>query len=193
MAKVITTMSAQTFLTLSQIAIALGLIISALGGYGAYHFQKIVETEKEGTARPTIDLCHRGISVREVGPEKLYFDIPYCAGKDANAYNVKLEPAVILRVEDGFRVLSGFGDSFPDGITLSYETGKSMSFSLHPVGNAALTDMFIGVRGTYTNQNGSSMYHVFDVFKRNAITGQWVRTLGDEDRRARAFFNSIRR
>jgi hypothetical protein len=186
-------MTTQTLLTLSQMAIAFGLIISALGGYGAYHYKEALDAEKEALVRPTIDLCHRGIAVTEVEQDKLYFDIPYCSGKNANAYNVKLEPAVILRLEDGFRLLADFRDSFPEGITLTYETGKSMSFSLHPISKAALGQMYIGVRGSYTNQSGSSTYHVFDIFKLNTISGEWVRTLGDEDRSARAFFKSLSR
>lgn len=150
----------------------------------SYHY-------KESAVRPTIDLCHRGIAVTEVEPDKLYFDIPYCSGKNANAYNVKLEPAVIVRRDDGFRLLAGFGDSFPEGITLSYETGKSMSFALHPISKAFLDQMYIGVRGSYTNQSASSTYHVYDVFKLNTITGQWVRALGEEDRSARSFLQSV--
>ncbi|MFZ3377125.1 MAG: hypothetical protein WA183_16375 [Chthoniobacterales bacterium] len=66
-----------------------------------------------------------------------------------------------------------------------------MSFTLHPITKDLLGQTYIGVRGSYTNQSGSSTYHVFDVFKLNTITGQWVRTLGEEDRSARAFFQSI--
>jgi hypothetical protein len=184
-------MNAQTLLTLSQVAIALGLIISALGGYGAYHYKEILDAEKEASAKPIVDLCHRGIAVTEVEQDKLYFDIPYCSGKNANAYNVNLQPAVILRVDDDFRLLIGFGDSWPDGTALSYETGKSMSFGLRPISKALLSEMYIGVRGSYTNQSGASTYHVFDIFKLNTVTGEWVRTMGEEDRRARAFFKSI--
>ena len=39
-------MTYQSLQTLSQIAIAAGLIISALGGYGAYYYGKKVDEEK---------------------------------------------------------------------------------------------------------------------------------------------------
>lgn len=184
-------MTPQMLLTLSQAAIALGLIISALGGYGAYYYQKTVDAQEEALTKPTVDLCHRGISVTEVDAEKLYFDIPYCSGKGVNAYNVKLEPAVALRVDGGLKLLSPFGDSFPDGIALSYETGKSMQFTLHPITKDAVNYMYIAVRGSYTNEGGRSTYRVFDIFKLNGIKGEWVRTLGDEDRGARAFFDAL--
>ncbi len=184
-------MTYQALQTLSQVAIAVGLVMTGLGGYGAYYYQKKIDAEKERSIKPTVDLCHRGISVTEVGDKKLYFDIPYCSGKDANAYNVKLETGVILRTGNGFNVLAGFGESFPDNITLSYETGKSMSFSLHPVSYDSLANMYIGVRGSYTNESGNSTYSVFDVFKFNLIKKEWVRTLGDEDKTVRAFFTQM--
>lgn len=141
--------------------------------------------------RPFIDICHRGISVTEIEKEMLYFDIPYCSGKNANAYNVKLETGIILTIDDGFKVLAKFGDSFPDNITLSYETGKSMSFSLRPLSYQYLPNIYIGVRGTYTNKSGTSIFPVFDVFKFSPVTNDWVRTLGDEDKRARDFLETI--
>ena len=88
-------MTYQTLQTLSQGVIALGLIMAALGGYGAYYYQKKIDSQKEKPTKPVIDLCHRGISVTEVGDGKLYFDIPYCSGKNSNAYNFKL--ALFLR------------------------------------------------------------------------------------------------
>lgn len=141
--------------------------------------------------RPIIDICHRGISVTEVEEEKLYFDIPYCSGKNANAYNVKLETGIILNTDDGFKILAGFGDSFPDNIILSYETGKSMSFTLHPLSYRHLSNIYIGVRGNYTNKSGTSIFPVFDVFKFNRVKREWARTLGDEDKRARDFLGTM--
>jgi hypothetical protein len=141
--------------------------------------------------RPIIDICHRGISVTEVEKEKLYFDIPYCSGKSANAYNVRLETGIILHTGDGFEVLVRFGDSFPDNITLSYETGKSMSFTLNPLSYKSLSNIYIGVRGSYTNESRTSTYPVFDVFKFNRIKNEWVRTLGEEDKSVRAFFETM--
>jgi hypothetical protein len=94
-------------------------------------------------------------------------------------------------VETGFKILVEFGDSFPDNITLSYETGKSMSFSLHPLRYDSVAIMYIGVRGSYSNESGTSTYPVFDVFKFNSIKKEWVRTLGDEDRSVRAFFTQM--
>ena len=184
-------MTYQTFQTLSQVAIAIGLIISALGGYGAYYYQKKIDNEKERSIRPIVDLCRRGISVTDVGDEKLSFDIPYCSGKNANAYNVKLETGIILRVGNEFKILMGFGDSFPDNITLSYETGKTMLFTLYPLSHNSLPNIYIGVRGSYRNESGSSTYRVFDVFKFNPIKKEWVRTLGEEDRSVRAFFETM--
>jgi hypothetical protein len=184
-------MTPQTLQTLSQIAIATGLILSALGGYGTYYYQKQIDKEKEKSIKPIIDLCRRGISVTEIGDEKLYFDIPYCSGKNANAYHVKLQTGIIQKTSYGFKILTRFGDSFPDNITLSYETGKSMSFSLHPLSYESLPSMYIGVHGSYSNESGSSTYPVFDVFKFNPIKKEWVRTLGEEDRSARAFFETM--
>jgi hypothetical protein len=145
----------------------------------------------KGASRPIIDICHRGISVIEVEKDKLYFDIPYCSGKNANAYNVKLETGIILRVGDGFKILAKFGDNFPDNITLSYETGKSISFTLHPLGQQSLPNIYIGVRGSYTNESHTPTYPVFDVFKFNRIKNEWFRTLGEEDKTVRAFFEAM--
>ena len=129
--------------------------------------------------------------LRKLANEKFYFDIPYCSGKNSNAYNVKLESGVILKVANGFKVLAKFGDTFPDNITLSYETGKSMSFSLHPLTFASVPSMYIGVRGSYSDESGTSTYPVFDIFKFNLVTKEWVRTLGDEDKTVRAFFTQM--
>ena len=164
--------------------------MTGLGGYGAYHYQKKIDAQKK-PIKPVIDLCRRGISVTEIGDEKMYFDIPYCSGKSANAYNVKLETGVIVKAGNGFKVLAKFEDSFPDNITLSYETGKSMSFSLHPLTQESVPNLYIGVRGSYTDESGTSTHPVFDVFKFNLVKKEWVRTLGDEDKTARAFFTQM--
>jgi hypothetical protein len=181
----------QTLQTLSQLAIAVGVTLSALGGYGSYYFQKQIDNDKERALRPVVDLCHRGISVTPVDNDKLYFDIPYCSGKNANAHNVKLQTAVIKKDSGGFRVLMPFGDDFPDNITLTYETGKSMLFSLQPLTCDSLVDIYIGVRGTYTNETGATTYPVLDVFKFNAVAKNWVRTLGAEDKQVRNFLVSM--
>ncbi len=146
-------------------------------------------SSKSGAAAntPIIDLCHRGISVRDVESRKLHFDIPYCAGKNANAHNVKLQTATLLREGSGLKILSHFGDDFPDGITLTYETGKSISYTLSPLTRAAIASLYIVVRGTYTTDVGDKIFPVFDIFKFDAPSGRWVRTLGDEDKTVRAF------
>ena len=140
---------------------------------------------------PLIDLCRRGISVREIEPGKLLFDIPYCAGKNANAHNVKLQSAVLR--SDGAKIeqLSAFGDDFPDGISLTYETGKSISYTLSPLGAATLPHPYIVVRGSYTAEVGERLFSVFDIFKFSDTAGNWVRTLGDEDKRLRAFVRTL--
>ncbi len=150
--------------------------------------KSIASTGGNSNLRPMIDICHRGISVSEVVKEKLYFDIPYCSGKNADAHNVKLEAAVILRTNEGFNCLSEFGDSFPDNVTLTYETGKSINFSLHPISKDHVPRIYIGVQGSYTNADATRTYTVFDTFKFNPITDSWVRLLGEEDKMVRAAF-----
>ena len=45
-------MSSETLQTFSQGLIAFGIFLSALGGYGAYHYGKKVEKEKEAKNAP---------------------------------------------------------------------------------------------------------------------------------------------
>ncbi|AZD33595.1 hypothetical protein C4K22_0830 [Pseudomonas chlororaphis subsp. aurantiaca] len=153
--------------------------------------QILIELKKSNPAsiketRPIIDLCHRGISVKEIEPQKIFFDIPYCSGKNANAYNVKLESAVITPWGDGLVYSSGFGDIFPDDITLSYETGKSMHYSLYPFTLDSALNSYIVVKGNYSGET-ASIYNVFDIFKFSKPTNNWVRALGKEDLRVRKF------
>lgn len=149
---------------------------------------KSIATSANGEAsRPIIDLCHRGISVKEIEQSKLHFDIPYCAGKNANAHHVKLQTAVLLRDGAELRTLASFGDDFPESISLTYETGKSISYTLSPLSVAALPFLYVVVRGTYKAEAGEQVFPVFDVFKFSLATQTWVRTLGDEDKNIRAY------
>lgn len=136
---------------------------------------------------PVIDICHQGISVEEIEPNKLRFDIPYCAGKNANAHNVKLQSAILRSDGTMPEFISSFGDDFPEGITLTYETGKSISYTLSPLSSTALPFLYIVVRGTYTAEDYEKVFAVFNIFKFNASSNSWIRTLGAEDRRIRAF------
>lgn len=184
-------MSYQALLSLSQAAVAIGLIISALGGYGVYYFD---QKNGEGLIvrpKPVVDLCRRGISVSDLGESKLYFDIPYCAGKGVNAHNVKLLAGVFAKVDNGFETLYPFSDDFPDGIALSYETGKSMNFMLHPLTPSRIPSLIIAVKGTFTGESERTKYPVFDVFKFNVVNESWVRTMGAEDRAVREFILSL--
>ncbi len=138
-------------------------------------------------ASSVIDLCRRGISVTKVNDSKVLFDIPYCSGKDANAYNVNLETAIIQKSEDGLQTLLPFGDRFPDNITLTYETGKSISYILQPFSYDAIDNIYICVRGTYTNADKSINFPVLDIYKFNLINKNWVRTLGNEDVQVREY------
>ncbi|PCR96202.1 hypothetical protein CP336_11575 [Pseudomonas fluorescens] len=147
---------------------------------------KKLETASDKTPRPTIDLCHRGISVKEIEPQKMFIDIPYCSGRNANAYNVKLESAIITPRKDALVYTSRFGDAFPDDITLSYETGKSMHYSLHPFSLESALISYVVVKGSYSDAVGK-VYNVFDVFKFSKPTNSWVRTLGSEDLKVRNF------
>lgn len=146
-------------------------------------------TQKESLSAsvPVIDICHRGIHVGEVENEKLHFDIPYCAGKNANAHNVKLQTAVLRANGSEMTILSKFGDDFPDRIVLTYEVGKSISYTLAPLKVEDLPNLYIVVRGSYTAEFSEQVFQVFDVFKFNTIKKNWVRTLGDEDKRVRNF------
>lgn len=184
-------MSYQILLSISQAAIAMGLIVSALGGYGAYYFKHKIDEGLSFTPTPIIDLCHRGISVRNLGENKMYFDIPYCAGKGINAHNVKLLAGVFIKTKDGYETLYPFADEFPNDITLTYEQGKSMHFSLHPLAPDRIPDLLIAVKGSFTGPEGKRKYSVFDVFKFNTINGSWVRTMGSEDSAAREFICSL--
>ncbi len=148
------------------------------------------ENNSAGLKVPVIDVCRIGISVDEMEPNKLRFDIPYCAGKNANAHKVKLQTQILF--SDGLEIkrLSSFGDDFPDGISLTYETGKSISYTLSPINAETLPFLYIVVRGTFMAEVGQRIFPVFDVFKFSASTKNWVRTLGDEDRRIRAFVSA---
>lgn len=173
--------------TLSQLLIAIGILMTALGGYGSYYFQKKIDLEKTKSEKPIIDICHRGISVKKVDPHKVFFDIPYCAGKNANAHNVKLEVAIIIREDDKLILLSPFSHQFPDNITLTYETGKAIYFSLSPFDYEQIVNTYICVSGSYTNEDLSSKFTVNDIFKFNSLANNWVRTLGNEDQEIRDY------
>lgn len=233
-------MSYQSLQTLSQIAIAVGLIISALGGYGAYHYGKKVDEEKakkekqqnavdsknetvpvtkkatninvqknEGVVigeqtnnystsnttpkeRPVIDLCHRGISVDQIDDTTAFFDIPYCSGKNANAYNVKLQTAIIFKIGDELKIAAPFNERFPENISLSYETGKSISYKLYPYSKDMLENTYIYVKGSFTNDDESKTYPVSDLFRYNSHSKTWQRTVGDENATVRAYLKSQR-
>lgn len=179
-----------------------GLILGIVGVLFAFEtprrsvvslFSKISSTEDNNFNEltvPVIDLCHRGISVDEIEPNKLHFDIPYCAGKNANAHNVKLKTAIYLSEGPEIKRLSSFGDDFPEGVSLTYETGKSISYTLSPLTAAEIPYFYIVIRGTYTDEAGKKTIPVFDVFKFNAVSKGWVRTLGEEDKKIRAFIRA---
>jgi len=148
---------------------------------------QMIDEKRVGFPIPVIDICHRGIAVHEIEPDKLHFDIPYCAGKNANAHNVKLQTAILLGDGPEIKRLSSFGDDFPEGISLTYETGKSISYTLSPLNASAISYLYIVVRGTYMAEAGERVFPVLDVFRFSTSTKSWVRTLGDEDKRVRAF------
>ncbi|HWK57315.1 MAG TPA: hypothetical protein VNQ80_08260 [Parapedobacter sp.] len=179
-------MTYQTLLNLSHIATATGIIMTALGGLGAYYYQKKLDAKNETKIKPIIDLCHKGISVTKKDDKTAHFIIPYCAGTNANAYNVKLKSAVILKEEEGFSLISDFDHDFPDGITLTYETGKSILYSLTPF-TYDFSHIYICVKGNYTNEKGDTIFPVLDIYKYNKITNTWVRALGNEDESVRQF------
>lgn len=184
-------MTNQSLETIFQILITSGIIITAIGGFGAFYFGKQSDAEKQTKAIPVIDLCHKGINVFKVNDSTLRFDIPYCASKNANAYNVKLMSAIILKQNDHFEVLYPFSDEFPDGIVLTYEQGKSISYSLSPLDSAILEKIYICIKGQFTNDDKSLIIPVKDIFKLNPFDNKWVRTLGEEDKLIRAYINDL--
>lgn len=151
----------------------------------------ISANDRQHVSKPIIDICHRGISVSEIRPNVMAFDIPYCAGKNSNALNVNLLAAVIFSNDLGLRILSNFDHSFPENINLSYETGKSIEFTLHPLDSALLPNIYISVAGTYSDESKTSVYTILDIFKLSSVSKAWVRTLGDEDSLVRNFVGSM--
>ncbi len=150
---------------------------------------KKIEANSKKVEKPIIDLCKRGINVREIESNKVFLDIPYCSGKNSNAFNVKLENAVVTPFENKLVYASDFGDPFPDDITLSYETGKSMHYSIHPFTLEEALNSYIVVKGTYDDEM-SKTYNVLDIFKYSEPTNSWVRALGSEDTKIRNFVKS---
>lgn len=130
--------------------------------------------------------------VVEIEKDKLYFDIPYCSGKNANAHNVKLKAAVIVETLGGFVVLANFTDGFPDNICLTYEIGKSMLFWIyHPMAIHYLSCMYICVKGSYQDATETLNFAVYDVFKYNNLSGSWVRLVGEKNIVVREQFNKL--
>ena len=182
-------MTNQTFLNLSHIAVAIGIIITAFGGYGAFHFQKKIDEQKEKSteSRPIVDLCKRGISVTKVNDSTATFDIPYCSGKNANAHNVKLRTAILLKNENDIKVLDDSNEEFPENIVLTYESGKSISYVLNGYNYDWIKDTYIYVRGNYSNEANTLNFPVSDIFKFSLITQSWVRIVGEENKSVRIF------
>tara|TARA_B100000780_G_scaffold274229_1_gene238944 strand:- start:1488 stop:2057 length:570 start_codon:yes stop_codon:yes gene_type:complete len=182
-------MTYQTLLNLSHIAVAIGIIITALGGYGAFHFQKKIDQEKEKSTelRPIVDLCNRGISVDKINDSSATFNIPYCSGKNANAYNVKLRTAILLKDGDDLKILNDIDEGFPENIILTYETGKSISYILNGFNLKWIKDIYIYVRGSYSNEKETLTFQVSDIFKFSPVTKTWVRLVGEENKKVRKF------
>jgi len=132
-----------------------------------------------------------GISISNLGNSKARVVIPYCSGKNANAYNVKLESAIILKDGVGYDLIAKFEDEFPDGITLTYEQGKSMQYTLSPFDFSVIDNIYICVRGHFTNQDESLTIPVLDIYKRNQNEDTWMRTLSKEDKEIRAYVESL--
>ncbi len=139
--------------------------------------------------KPFVDICNRGISVKEIDDQKVFFDIPYCAGPNANAYHVKLDNALITPNGNDLIYNSGFGDHFPENITLTNELGKAMNYSLHPFSIELALRSYIVVKGTYKNIT-DDMYDVFDVFKFSHPANSWVRAMGKEFDKIKSFVES---
>lgn len=183
-------MSYQILQTLSQITIAAGLMLTALGGYGAFHYGKKIEEEKEKklVERPFIVLCKRGIQVEQLNDTTAYFDIPYCAGKNANAYNVELQTAIIIKLENNeLKIIAPFQEKFPKNITLSYETGQSINYKLSPFSIEWISKIYIYVKGSFTDRDKTHTYPVLDIYKFNSYTNDWVKLLDEEDKSVRLF------
>jgi hypothetical protein len=169
---------------------ALGLDITAVS-------KKANQSNKQ----PMVDISDKGISVVEIEKDKLYFDIPYRSGKNANAHSVKFELIVILKKdgeslesnynEDDFFVLANQKDIFPDNVCLTYETGRSINFSLDPVDIDCLSRMYICVKGSYKDVTEALSFEVFDVFKYNSLSKFWVRLLDEEDIAVRKLFDKL--
>jgi hypothetical protein len=169
---------------------ALGLDITAVS-------KKANQSNKQ----PIIDISDEGISVVEREKDKLYFDIPYRSGKNANAHSVKFELIVILKKdgeslesnynEDDFFVLANQKDIFPDNVCLTYETGRSINFLLEPVDIDCLSRMYICVKGSYKDVTEALSFEVFDVFKYNSSSKFWVRLLDEEDIAVRKLFDKL--
>ncbi|MBC7524159.1 MAG: hypothetical protein H7239_06950 [Flavobacterium sp.] len=182
-------MTYQSLQTISQIIMATGLVVAALGGFGSYYFEKKQDLKKVTESKPIIDLCRRGISVKEIDNKTVHFDIPYCSGKNTNAHNVNLLPAVLIRINGKLKVAHPFSDDFPENITLSYETGKAMFFNLSPLKISELENLIICVKGSYTNESASKTFKVLDIYKFNSLEKTWVRTMGTEDKDIREYLN----
>ncbi len=182
-------MTNQTLLNLSHIAVAIGIIITAFGGYGAFHFQKKIDEQKEKPieSNPIIDLCRKGISVTKVNDSTATFDIPYCSGKNANAHNVKLRTTILLKNENEIKVLNDIDEEFPENIVLTHETGKSISYVLNGFDYDWIKDTYIYVRGSYSNEKNTLNFPVSDIFKFSSVTQSWVRILGEENKSVRKF------
>lgn len=171
----------------------------------------IPKNANQSNSRPIVDICYQGISVVEVGQDKLYFNIPYCSGKNASAHSVKLEWAVIVKNDgesllladneseslklidnDGeFIALDDFKDAFPESVCLTYETSKSIIFFLPHQAIHLLSRMYICVKGSYKDATETSSFEIFDIFTYSNLSKYWVRLVDEEDILMRKVFNQL--
>ena len=173
-------MNNQSWQTLSQLGTAIGIILTAVGGYGSYHYGKCVEEELKKPQRPVLNLCKRGISVKQLNDTTAYFDIPYCAEKNANAYNVKLQSTVIFKTSQGYSIGAVPDEKFPENVTLTYETGKSISYTLNPFTKDMIGSTYIYIRGEFENEERTGKFNVSEIYKYNVHTSEWIQALSED-------------
>lgn len=157
-------MNYQILLHVSHGLILVGIILTGLGGYGAYWFREKVDLEKK--SKPFINLCSP-VEYDFKSATSTHFSFPYCSQFNSVASNANLFMDVLHEDQNSHYDFIIKSEPLATNLVIGRDPGVRLNLYLNDYPVNMLNKLVIVIHGNFQDDSMTQTFHQLDIYRLN--------------------------
>ena len=147
-------------------------IVKALAEYGLAYNKRTDRVEKlirnSQSPEPDFNFCTEAFTLKDTVGEVIYVNFNFCSSS-ATAANINVNCHIVYHLRTGTYLFAGSNNPFPQYVAMTPEQGAGISFSFPRNILKDIREIFVLLKGSYTNKDGSKIFSVNNVYAYDLI------------------------